>query len=122
MPISDMHFEGGIFSARQHGVVEAAEAEAWVEALRHSAASSPMPIVLLVDAREVESITPAAGLAFVRGSATPNVKVAVVVSASSSVTVRAQTISMMSERRSTHETHVFQSLEEAWRFARISAR
>lgn len=122
MPISDIRFEGGIFAARQYGIVEAAEAEAWVASLQQVANASPNPIVIVVDTQGVESITPAASLAFVRGSATPNIKLAVVITHTNAMTVRAQTISMMSERQSTHETHVYESPEAAWRFARASVR
>jgi hypothetical protein len=122
MPIRDMRFENGIFYAKQTGMIDDADAQAWVDAMRTYAASSETPIVALVDAREVEFVSAHASLIFVQGSSTPNVKAAAVVTRTTTTTVKARTIGMMSEPHHTHETYVFTSLPEAERFAKSVVR
>ncbi len=122
MPIHDMHFENGIFHATQSGRLDGLDAQAFVEAMRHYAESSEQPIVVLVDARKVESVSPQASLIFMQGSSTPNVKMAVIATERRETFVQARTVSMMSERHSTHPTHVFQTYEEAQRFAKAGVR
>lgn len=117
MPIYDMHFDDGIFFAKQTGRLDSFDAQAFVEALRHYAEISQKPIVILIDAREVESISPQASLIFIQGSATPNVKVAAIATTRMETFIQARTVSLMSERQTTHSTHVFQSYDEAQRFA-----
>lgn len=118
MPIRDIRFEGGIFYSRQTGLIDEADARRWVEALRQYAAESPTPIVALVDAREVEFVSHNASHIFVEGSSTPNVKAAAVVTRTTTTTVKARTIGLMSEPRHTHETTVFTSLALAEKFAK----
>jgi hypothetical protein len=118
MPIDNMRFEDGIFYARQSGSISEAEARQWVDSFRAAAEASPTPIVALVDALEVTYIQPAASVIFIEGSTTPNVKAAAVVTRSTVTNVRARTISMMSENRSTHQTYIFSSMAEAEQFAR----
>ncbi len=118
MPIYDMRFEDGIFSAREVGKVDKPDAEAWVKALREHASTSPTPIVALIDAREVGDVSSSASLVFLHGSSTPNVKVAVVVASTKEVVVKAQSISLMSGHHKKHDTRVFYSLDEAQTFAR----
>ena len=118
MPIRDMRFEDGIFYAKQTGLIDEADARRWVEALRKYAADSPMPIVALVDAREVEFVSHNASHIFVQGSSTANVKAAAVVTRTTTTTVKARTIGLMSEKGHTHETTVFTSLVEAEKFAK----
>src|SRR5215510_63949 len=113
MPIYDMRFEDGIFSAREVGRIEKQDAEAWVKALREYASTSPTPIVAFIDAREVGDVSSPASLAFLHGSSTPNVKVAVVVASTKEVVVKAQSISLMSGHHKKHDTRVFYSLDEA---------
>lgn len=122
MPIHDMHFENGIFHATQTGRLDGLDAQAFVEAMRHYAEISPQPIVVLIDARLVESVSPQASLIFMQGSATPNVKLAIVATERRETFVQARTVSMMSERQSSHATHIFQTYEEALRFAKANVR
>jgi hypothetical protein len=122
MPICDMRFENGIFFARQTGRVEQADAEQWVTALAQHAASSPVPIVALIDARDLNYLSTNASQVFVRGSATPNVKVAIVAAKSAEINQRSRSMGLVSKVRSTHDTLVFRSLEEAERCAQDWAR
>ncbi|KAB2853798.1 MAG: hypothetical protein F9K46_17860 [Anaerolineae bacterium] len=122
MPIHDMYFDNGIFHATQSGRLDGLDAQAFVEALRHYAENSAQPIVVLVDARKVESVSPQASLILMQGSSTPNVKMAVIATERRETYVQARTVGMMSERQSTHTTHVFQTYEEAERFAKANAR
>jgi len=122
MPIHDMRFEGGIFYATEKGLIDEADARQWVDALQVHATGSPKPIVALIDAREVEFVSANASLIFVEGSATPNVKAAIVVTRSTNTTIKARTIGMMSERHHTHRTYVYTSLVEAERFAQSVVR
>lgn len=122
MPIRDMRFEGGIFYAKQVGLIDETDARTWVEGLKAQAAASQTPIVALIDAREVEFVSASASVIFVEGSSTPNVKVAAVVTRSTTTTVKARTIGMMSEPHHTHETYVFNSLIEAEKFAKAAVQ
>jgi hypothetical protein len=118
VPIRDMRFEGGIFYAKQTGLIDEGDARSWVEALQWHASNSLTPIVALVDAREVEFVSHNASHVFVEGSSTPNVKAAVVVTRTTTTTVKARTIGLMSEPRHTHETTVFTSMALAEKFAK----
>jgi hypothetical protein len=117
MAIRDIRFEQGIFFAREIGKIEKADAEQWTEALRRCAASSPVPVVVLVDAREMTLISPEASRVFNKAAEIPNVRVAVVATSKPLATVMSRTVAMMSRVGQTHETHVFNSYEEAERFA-----
>jgi hypothetical protein len=120
MPIRDMRFEDGIFYAKQVGLIDETDARTWVDALKAHAAASATPIVALIDARDVEFVSASASLVFVDGSSTPNVKAAAVVTRTTTTTVKARTIGMMSESHHTHDTYVFTSLAEAEKFAKTS--
>ncbi len=118
MPICDMQFDQGIFFAREIGKIDRADAEAWTEALRQCAASSPTPVVILIDAREMTLIAPDASKIFNRAAETPNVRVAAVATSKPLAAVMSRTVAMLSRVGQTHETHIFNTLEEAERFAR----
>lgn len=117
MAIRDISFEDGIFFAREIGKIEKADAEQWAEALRRCAASSAVPVVILVDAREMTLIAADASKVFSKAAETPNVRVAAVATSKPLATVMSRTVAMMSRVGQTHETHVFTSYEEAERFA-----
>ena len=117
MAIRDIQFQQGIFFAREIGKIEKADAEEWAEALRHCAESSPVPVVILVDAREMTLISPEASKVFNKAAETPNVRVAAIATTKPLATVMSRTVAMMSRVGQSHETHVFNSYEEAERFA-----
>lgn len=113
-PIHDMHFQDGIFFAREEGMVNEAEAKAWAEKLREFAASSPTPIVVLVDALKVTSVTRKAGDIFAAAARTPNLLVSVVATKDVVVSQVARVISLKGNRG---ETLLFPTLDEARAFA-----
>ncbi len=117
MPIRDIRFENGIFFAREIGKIERADAEAWTEALRRCAQASLTPVVILIDAREMTLISPDASKVFSKAAEVPNVRVAAIATTTPLATVMSRTVAMMSRVGQTHDTHVFNSFEEAERFA-----
>lgn len=117
MPIQDIHFEQGVFFAREIGKIARADAEVWTDALRRCAASSPTPVVILIDAREMTIIAPDASKVFSKAAEVPNVRVAAIATSKPLATVMSRTVAMMSRVGQTHETHIFNTMEEAERFA-----
>lgn len=114
MPIVDMKFEDGIFSAREYGRIEKADAKAWVEKLSHHCLTSLVPVVALVDALEVKYISTEARQIFVRASKIPNFKCSAV-AAEQLITVQtARVIARMSQK---DHTYIFATLKEARAFA-----
>jgi predicted alpha/beta hydrolase family esterase len=114
MPVQDTSFENRIFFAREVGNIDQADAEAWTMALRRHAQASPQPIVALVDALSVTSVTAAARKIFAQASQTPNLLLVAVATKDLPVTQTARVIGLMGKRGA---THVFASLEEAREFA-----
>lgn len=122
MPINDLRFEHGIFSARESGQISAEDALLWVEELRACASASPTPIVILIDARELTFISTAAQKIFTKAAETPNVKVAAVATGTPVATQLSRIVGLLSRVRQTHDTHVFQTLDGATSFAQAQAR
>jgi len=122
MPINDLRFEHGIFSARESGQISAEDALLWVEQLRACAVDSHIPIVILIDARELTFISTAAQKIFTKAAETPKVKVAAVATGTPVATQLSRIVGLLSRVRQTHDTHVFQTLDEATSFAQAQAR
>lgn len=122
MPITDLRFERGIFFAKESGQISGEDALLWVEALRACAEENTVPIVILIDACELTFITTAAQKIFTKAAETPNVKVAVVATGNPVATQLSRIVGLLSRVRQTHDTHVFQTLDEATQFARAQAR
>ncbi|MBZ0296327.1 MAG: hypothetical protein K8L99_27450 [Anaerolineae bacterium] len=118
MPIADMHFENGIFFAREVGVVNSDDARLWSEALYNCSRSSHQPIVVLVDALKATTISAEARRIFARASETPNVRIAAVATNNIRVTQQSRIAALLGTIRNSHETHFFTTLEEAEQFAR----
>ena len=118
MPIVDMTFENGVFFSREIGPVDERDARLWAEALHHCALSSRTPIVILIDALQATGITSDARRIFARASETSNVRVAAVATNNPRVTQQCRITALMGTVRSSHETHFFETLEEADQFAR----
>jgi hypothetical protein len=70
-----------------------------------------VPVVILVDAREMTLISSDAGKIFSKAAETPNVRVAAIATSKPLATVMSRTVAMMSRVGQTHETHVFNSYE-----------
>lgn len=122
MPITDLRFEQGIFFAKESGQISGEDALMWMETLRACARESPVPVVVLIDARELTFITTAAQKIFTKAAETPNVKVAAVAAGTPVAMQLSHIVGLLSRVRQTHDTHVFQTLEEAAQFARAQAR
>lgn len=118
MPIVDMTFENGVFFSREIGQVDERDARLWAEALHHCALSSRTPIVVLIDALQATGITSDARRVFARASETPNVRVAAIVTHNPRVTQQCRITALMGTVRSSHETHFFDTREEADQFVR----
>lgn len=115
MPVVDMHFEDGVFFAREYGKIEKEDAKVWANAVARYAASSPTPIVAVIDALEVDFITTEARQVFVRASHTPNLMLSAVAAKGRVTYQTARIISVMAEE---DHTYIFPSVPEAYAFAR----
>jgi hypothetical protein len=115
-----MHFENGIFYAREVDYVDAADAREWARRLAECAMLSSLPVVALIDARSLTAVSPEARRIFALAAETPNVRVAVVAvnNANRLASQQSRIISVLSAIRRTHDTHFFDSLDEATAFAR----
>jgi anti-anti-sigma regulatory factor len=122
MPITDLRFERGIFFAKESGQISGEDALLWLETLRACAAESSVPIVILIDARELTFISTTAQKIFTKAAETPNVKVAAIAAGTRLATQLSHIVGLLSRVRQTHDTHVFHSLDEATQFARAQAR
>ncbi len=120
MPIVDIQFENGIFFAREMDYITGDDAHHWARTLGHYAAASPMPIVALVDAREVTAISNDARRVFAKASETSNIRAAVVVvnQINRLATQQSRITALLSAVRKTHDTYFFESLVEAEEFIR----
>lgn len=117
MPITDIQCDGGVFFAREVGCVDGNDARQWAEALVRCAQASPTPIVVVVDAVQARTITADARRIFAKASETPNIRVAAVATGNTRVMQQSRITALMSMVRSTHETHFFNTLQEAEQFA-----
>jgi hypothetical protein len=113
MPITNLHFEDGIFFAEEVGNISKEEAEQWVALLTEHARNSPTPIVAVVDALQAGYVTAPARQLFADASFTPNL-IAVCVAAQNVVVATAGLIGMMGEH---NRTYVFYSVAEARAYA-----
>jgi hypothetical protein len=114
MPVIDIHFENGIFFARERGRIEKEDARLWARHAVYYAYYSPLPIIALVDALEVSHISNEARKIFARASRIPKLEAAAV-AARDVVTVQtARVISLMAED---NHTHIFSTLAQAHDYA-----
>jgi hypothetical protein len=113
MPIGDYDFSNRIFFAKETGIIAPAEAEEWARKLEKAAQSSARPIVALVDAVDVTSVTRRASDIFAKASHTDNL-LAVVVATNHIVHLEATTIGFLGKRG---YTRVFNNLDDARRHA-----
>ena len=114
MPITDFHYDNHIFSAREVGHIDKADAERWVQALRQYAAASPTPIIAIVDALEVTFVSAGARMTFAEASKTPNLQAICVATQDMLISQTARVIGMLGERG---RTHIFETVDEAREFA-----
>lgn len=117
MGVCDLAFENGLFFAREFGHISADDAKHWAESLLHCAKSSPVPIVILIDALQASSISTEARRIFAMASETPNVRVAAIATSNMLVEQQSRMTALMCSVRHSHETHIFRTLVEAEEFA-----
>ncbi len=118
MPVVDIQFQNDILFASEIGYVTADDAQEWVEALNQYAQQSPTPISLLVDASQATTICNDARKIFAKASDTPNVRVSAIVvnPANMRGAQHSRITAMLASIRKTHETHFFDSIDEARQF------
>lgn len=117
MAVCDLSFENGLFFAREVGHISAQDAQHWAEALVHCAKSSPVPIVILIDALPATSISTEARRIFALAAETPNVRIAAIATNNLLVEQQSRMTALMCSVRHSHDTHIFRTLEEAEQFA-----
>jgi hypothetical protein len=118
MALEVVSFDAGILTVRESGHVDAKDARAFATAVSRYATSSEMPIVVLIDAREMQVMMPAANKVFIRSSTIPNVLTNVVVTGNLVATHAAEVLSIRNYRQN---TIVFDSWEEGLQHARQQA-
>lgn len=114
MPIIDMTFKDGIFFAREVGRIERDDARLWAEHASRYAAMNPVPLVALVDARDVTNVTPEARKIFARATLIPNFAVSAVVTKDIINTQTSRIIALMAPKR---HTEIFGDYHEALAYA-----
>lgn len=114
MSIENITFNNAIMQCRESGRVDSADAEAYARAVAQYAAQSIVPIVVLMDARDAEFITPEASSIFVKANDIPNVLAFIIVTDDIMITQVARILSL---RNPHHTTHTFDDWNEAITFA-----
>ena len=100
MPITDYCFQDRIFFAKETGTITAEDAQEWSKKLVEAAQTSPEPIVALVDATTIGSLSSAAARIFERASYTENL-LAVVVATHAAAALTSRTIGLLGKRGGT---------------------
>lgn len=113
MPVTDFHFQDGVFYAREQGDVDAGDAQEWADHVLRYASECPHPIAALIDARSVKRINAEARQIFAHATNIPNLSCAVVVTGDFKVVQNARMINMLSDAK---HTHIFTTMDEAVRF------
>lgn len=118
MPIVDYAFQDGIFYAREYGEITRQDAKQWADYARLSAAASPIPLVVLVDATEVTSISLDARKVFAKASSIPNMEISAVAAGTQASSREAR---MTASIAADPHTYIFADIEEAREFAEEKA-
>jgi hypothetical protein len=101
MAVIFQSFESGVLIIKESGRVGATDAQAFEQIIDQYATTSPVPIVLLIDAREVSVVTPDASRIFVRTASLPNIKLHVVATKGLVVTQAANILALRNPRKNT---------------------
>jgi len=118
MPIADFAFENGIFYCREYGAISRQDAKKWADYARLSAAASPTPLVVLIDATEVTSISVDARKVFAKASHIPNMSISAVAAGTAAASREARlTASIAADPH----VYIFPTIEEAQAFAEEKA-
>ena len=113
MPLGNVEFKDGIMYCTEAGRIDITDARKFERALMRYANISPIPIVVFIDARSVETITQEAIQAFTRTALIPNVKVNVVVTYESII----QTVRHIGLKNRKKNTIIFDDWREAHDYA-----
>ncbi|MEM6283951.1 MAG: hypothetical protein AAF787_17300 [Chloroflexota bacterium] len=115
MPVVDYTMCENVLSCREVGRVDSGDARDYAGIVAEAAGVSLQPIVVFIDARDAEFITPDAAHVFVASAeVTDNVRCYVVVTHD---LVLKQTSRILGVRNRRGNTHVFDSYEQALDFA-----
>jgi hypothetical protein len=114
MPVTNIHFEDGVFYCKEAGEISPDDAMRWAKYVEQFAEQSPNPIIALIDGAECTFITAKARTIFARASSTPNLHAVVIATSDFKVKQSIQLISMMAHEK---HTHVFDTIEAAADFA-----
>lgn len=110
MPITEMTLDGGIFYVREEGEITKEDAVDYTMELISHCEQQPSPIVILIDAMDVTSVSMDARKIFARVTSDQNHDQAYVACGSLNIVQAARVIGLMSKDR---KTHVYRSLETA---------
>ena len=114
MPVTNIHFEDGVFYCKGEGEISPDDAMRWARYVEQFAEKSAYPIVTLIDAAECTFVTAKARTIFARASSTPNLHAVAVATSDFKVKQSIQLITMMAHEK---HTHVFDTIEAAANFA-----
>jgi len=113
MPIVDYEQSSNILFCREVRQIDVEDARAYADAVKNVAAKSDVPIVVFIDARNAEFITPNASNVFIESTHIPNIMCYVVVTAD---LMMKQTSRILGMRNHRGNTHIFEKFYEAEAF------
>ncbi|MFW5691473.1 MAG: hypothetical protein ACOCXZ_03125 [Chloroflexota bacterium] len=119
MPIHNMNFESGVFFARQVGYVDDVDARMWGNALKNYAQNADLPVVAVVDMREVDRLVPTVTRVFSGLLSAPNLAGIAIVAGELMGSRNARVLSKLCELEN---VRVFSTIDEARAFARMQVK
>ena len=116
MPLFDIQFSDHIFFCRESGHINKADAQEWARlAAEYAGQMAPEPIIAVVDARQVQSVSLDARRILARASAIQGLAYASIATETARNENTSRIIAMQAAER---HTHIFVTLAEAQAFAR----
>ncbi|MEL6270648.1 MAG: hypothetical protein AAFV33_21820 [Chloroflexota bacterium] len=115
MPVIDFTVCENVLSCREVGRVDSEDARTFAGVVAEAAEGSPYPIVVFIDARETEFISPDAANVFVQSAEVTDNVACYVVTTQDLIIKQTSRILGMRNRRG--NTHIFDNYEEAIDFA-----
>ena len=114
MTVKFVQFEKGVLLLKEIGRLDAADAKQYEQIVYEYANIHPRPIVVLVDAREVEVVMPDATQGMVRAGSIDNVKLHIIATEGLVVT---QAANILALRNPTKNTLIFENWQDAVDYA-----
>ncbi len=114
MPIHKMNFEGGVFFAKQVGYIDNVDVRMWANALGNHAGEAGMPVVAVVDMREVDRLCPTVLKVFTSILKIGNLRGVALVTSDMMASRNARVIEKLAQLPS---VLVFSTLDDARRYA-----